>query len=565
VMVKKAHIVLPILMAFMLLACGPKPKVSYEPLTKADLYEEPINHAGFYHYMNGVIAELEENYELAISYYSTALKYAPQNYDVRVALANLQMGMREYEKAWETLEPLDNIYSESVLMKADCRRALGDWEEAIKLYELAARLDPQEVSPHWYLGNYYRQTGDYQKAIKHYKQMSYLSENTQIYNELARLYLGADDTSNAVETYVKSLNYDASTDNQDAYLDLAKLLSQSGRADSARAVLLELIDLSPGSVNARLQLIEVEIGLEKYDRALAEIEYLADEFSNRSRLLGQLGMLCLDINQVAKAKELFEKQADLDQTTFVPHYYLGRIAMFESDPEEAKSRFWKMVDLVDSLPDGWINLAEAYRAQDSLDMAVDVLREGLEQVSSGKADIQAFLARYYAQMEEYQSVVNILEGVVDSGTTDISLLFTIASAHERVGDFDSSVAYFERLLKLEPEFHPALNYLGYMLADQGVRLQESKAMIERALAQDSLNPAYLDSYGWVLFKMGNLIEAEKYIKRALDLMEDADPVIYDHLAEIYYAQGRVEDARRFWEKALALDPNNDDIREKLGR
>ena len=104
-----------------------------------------------------------------------------------------------------------------------------------------------------------------------------------------------------------------------------------------------------------------------------------------------------------------------------------------------------------------------------------------------------------------------------------------------------------------------------MLADLGIRLQESKDMIERALAKDSLNPAYLDSYGWVLFKMGDLGQAEKYIKQAIDLMENADAVIYDHLAEIYFAQGRVEDARRIWEQALALDPNNNDIKEKLGR
>jgi tetratricopeptide (TPR) repeat protein len=90
-------------------------------------------------------------------------------------------------------------------------------------------------------------------------------------------------------------------------------------------------------------------------------------------------------------------------------------------------------------------------------------------------------------------------------------------------------------------------------------------MIEKALAEDSANPAYLDSYGWVLFKMGKLGEAEKYIKQALDLMDNPDVELYDHLAEIYYAQGRQEDARMIWQKALGIDPNNVAIREKLGR
>jgi len=566
-MYKKIYIILALLLMFSLLACGPKPRtmIEYEPLTKADLHEEPINRVAFYHYMNGVIAEMEENFELALSYYSTALKHAPESYDVRVALANLRMGMREYDKAWEVLMPLENIYSEAVMMKADCQRALGNWPESTRLYELVTRLDPQEISPHWYLGNYYRQTGEYEKAIEHYIRLSHLSESVQIYSELAQLYLNTGDTANAIKTYQKSIVVDASVENRDGYMELARLLKLAGKTDSTRIVLEKYIELSSGSIDARLSLVETFISAENYKEAQAEIEKLATEYPNRSRLLGQLGMLSLDINQVQTAKRLFTKQADLDQASFVPRYYLGRIAIFENEPEQAKKHFWNMVDLIDSLPDGWINLAEVYREQDSLEMAVDVLREGLERVSAGKGDIQTYLARYYAQMERYEAVINILEGVVDSSTTDIALLFTIASAHERMGDFDSSVAYFERLLKVEPEFHPALNYLGYMWADLGIRLKESKDMIERALARDSLNPAYLDSYGWVLFKMGDLGQAEKYIKQAIDLMENADAVIFDHLAEIYFAQGRVEDAHQVWEQALALDPTNNDIREKLGR
>ncbi len=566
-MFRKIYIIPALLLMFSFLACGPKPKtrVEYEPLTQKDLRQEPINRVAFYHYMNGVIAEIEENYELALSYYSTALKHAPDSYDIRVALANLRMGMREYDKALEVLMPLEDIYSEAVLMKADCQRALGNWPESSRLYELVTRLDPEEISPHWYLGNYYRQTGEYEKAIEHYVRMSHLSESVQIYNDLAQLYLNVDDTVSAIKTYRNSIAVDASVENRDGYMELARLLNATGQADSAQVVLEKYIELSSGSIDARLSLIETFISAENYNQAQAEIEKMADEYPNRSRLLGQLGMLSLDINQVETAKQLFTKQADLDQVNFVPQYYLGRIAIFENQPELAKQHFWNMVDLLDSLPDGWINLAEVYREQDSLEMAIDVLREGLERVNSGKADIQIYLARYYAQLERYEAVINILDGVVDTSTTDIALLFTIASAHERLGHFDSSVVYFERLLKVEPEFHPALNYLGYMLADLGIRLQESKGMIERALARDSLNPAYLDSYGWVLFKMGDLGQAEKYIKQAIDLMENADAVIYDHLAEIYFAQGRVEDARRVWEQALALDPNNNDIREKLGR
>ena len=55
---------------------------------------------------------------------------------------------------------------------------------------------------------------------------------------------------------------------------------------------------------------------------------------------------------------------------------------------------------------------------------------------------------------------------------------------------------------------PALNSLGYTLADRGQRLPEAVGFIERALKVDPDNPSYLDSLGWALFKQGRAAEAE---------------------------------------------------------
>ncbi len=560
------HITVILLLAALFLAgCGPKPEVITEDLTPAEKRIEPIPPVAFYHYMSGVIAELEENYELAANYYQNALSHAPESYDIRVSLANILMGMRRHAEAWQVLKPLENMYAEAVLLKADCQRSLGNWPEAVKYYELSAKLAPNEMSPYWYLGNYYRQVGEYEKSIHNYERLSRLNNSPQVLNDLALLYLHTGDSSAAIETYKYSISSDPSTGNRDAYINMGRILSDQGKKEEAQAVLNEYIAQASSSIEARLELIEVYIEGGNSEEAIDEVRRLADEFPNRSRLLGQLGATALDLNEVELAKDLFRQQIELDQSDFVPYYYLGRIALFEEDLDAAKSNFEQVVSINDTIPDGWINLAEIYRMQDSLDQSIEVLQEAMGRVTINREDLSGFLARYYAQKEKYQGVINILEGVVDSSTTDLNLLFTYASAHERVGNFNRAVELFEQLLSENPEFHPALNYLGYMLADSGIRLQESKQMIEKALEYDSTNAAYLDSYGWVLFKMGELEKAEKYIKMAIDSMETADVIIYDHLAEIYFAQGRQEDARRLWEKALGIDPDNMAIREKLDR
>ena len=58
------------------------------------------------------------------------------------------------------------------------------------------------------------------------------------------------------------------------------------------------------------------------------------------------------------------------------------------------------------------------------------------------------------------------------------------------------------MLAADPQNATALNYLGYMLADRGVKLDEALGMIKKAVDLDPSNGAYLDSLGWAYFRLG---------------------------------------------------------------
>ena len=109
----------------------------------------------------------------------------------------------------------------------------------------------------------------------------------------------------------------------------------------------------------------------------------------------------------------------------------------------------------------------------------------------------------------------------------------------------------------------ALNYLGYMLADRGVKLTEALAYIRRALDIEPKSAAYLDSLGWAQFRMGNYGEAEKHLRAALRY-DGSDPTIREHLGDLLQETGRQEEAAREWQAALASghdDPER--VRKKI--
>ena len=97
-----------------------------------------------------------------------------------------------------------------------------------------------------------------------------------------------------------------------------------------------------------------------------------------------------------------------------------------------------------------------------------------------------------------------------------------------------------------------------MNADRGVRLDEALALIERAVALDPENGAYLDSLGWALFRLNRLEQAESHLRRALT-KEGQNAVILSHLGDILHRRGDIREAVEYWRKALGGEDEDEEL------
>ena len=132
-----------------------------------------------------------------------------------------------------------------------------------------------------------------------------------------------------------------------------------------------------------------------------------------------------------------------------------------------------------------------------------------------------------------------------------ALIFNLGSVFERLNQIAAAEEQFKRVLAKNPEHAAALNYLGYMLADRELRLEEALGYIERALAQDPHNGAYLDSLGWAYFKLNRLELAEKNLKQAIQI-NDGDSTILEHLGDLYLRLGDHPRALNYYRRSVAL-------------
>jgi len=134
-----------------------------------------------------------------------------------------------------------------------------------------------------------------------------------------------------------------------------------------------------------------------------------------------------------------------------------------------------------------------------------------------------------------------------------------------IGRFADAERELREAFRLEPGHGRALNFLGYSLAERRIQLDEALEMIERALAEDAWNGAYLDSLGWVYFQMGRYEEARGPLERAArELPKDA--TVLEHLGDLYHALGDVEAALSAWTRALTAGPTDAEaVRGKILR
>lgn len=110
------------------------------------------------------------------------------------------------------------------------------------------------------------------------------------------------------------------------------------------------------------------------------------------------------------------------------------------------------------------------------------------------------------------------------------------------------------------------NNYAYGLAERSEHLDRALDLTSRAVAEDSLNSAYLDTRAWVLHKSGRSSEALPLLLSALRLREkesSSPAVLYHHLGDIHLSLGNRAEARRAWKRALDGDPTNSVLKKKL--
>jgi tetratricopeptide (TPR) repeat protein len=186
-------------------------------------------------------------------------------------------------------------------------------------------------------------------------------------------------------------------------------------------------------------------------------------------------------------------------------------------------------------------------------------------------DALSALGNVYRSRKLFQEAAEVYDQAIGKlaapGRANWDLFYFRGIARERIKRWPEAEADLRKALELMPE--PlgreralVLNYLGYSLVDQNLKLDEALGMLRRAVELRPRDGYITDSLGWAYYRLGRYDEALRELERATEL-RPADPVINDHLGDVYWKVGRQLEARFQWNAARDLKPEPEDLEKIL--
>ena len=368
-------------------------------------------------------------------------------------------------------------------------------------------------------------------------------------------HLQLDHTERAVDSFERAIV--AEPDDLDLRYNAARVYRDVGRRADAAALLYELAADSPSDRRVFLMLGETLADQGVIDGAqnafVAALRLFSTEGDTaaaiRDAIRRRMILLYLTNDQIGPALDL---QAELEHPGSAEALELGaRVAIGAENWSAARSAIKRLRDDVE--PGVGALLETEYLLR--VGKPSKALTRAREAIDALGPYTRIRIAEIQLELDHLADGEALLAGWVESEPDNPDAHYYLGSYMFRSQGLARAEPALRKVLELDPQHAPALNFLGYSLADEGLRSDEALALVQRAIELDPWNGAYLDSLGWVYFRMGRFEDARVPLETAARELP-SDSVVLEHLGDLYEKLGESDLALSAWGLALDFGPED---------
>ena len=532
------------------------------------------NHAKFQQYFfEGEKAKMAGNFEIAINYFNTALKYeqvSAAHYEISKLSSQLpkfeKMG-RDHIRIAVEMEPTNPWYLQDL---AYYEVYGGNIKEGIKNFDLAVKYSANPVPV---LNEYLNVIGSYDmnQASLVLAQLSAIQgEDEDIARkrfELLSLQGKFKEAGTVLEDFEKKNKV------EDAYyFYLLEFYRENSLKEEASKWLKHMKEVIPNNGKLLLE--------ESGELANAGNDAKSYELLKKSITSGDLGWYdAIDVlkkyEELAEQDEKFKKPLweifDLTFNQFKSEYQCLVQLSFVANHQDNFVRQEDMLRLAVALYKSdvmvWQFLLENQKYLRKWNELVKVGNEALELFPTD-AEIYYFTGLGYLKLQDYSRSLELLTSGRDLVIEDPELLSqfysSLGSVYFKTDNWTECENSFEQSLIQNPDNATALNNYAYYLGLKKVQLDKALGIVQYAVSMQPNNAIYIDTFGFILFQKKQYQAAITQLEIAVKF-NTTDQEIWEHLGDSYFMVGNETKAMECWNKGLSLNSTHAKLKEKINQ
>ena len=505
----------------------------------------------------------------------------------------LKLAIEQYEQ----IVRLEPDSTEDHLLLGRLYRFNNDITKAEAEFKTAVKQQPDSEEAVTTLAYLYNELGETGRAAEVLSSVPKKGRSAKLYSALGYTYEQQKQYKNAIEAYRHAIELDR--DNLDAIRGLAENLLNDGQSDAALEQYKVIADANPEDAQTYIRIAEIYRKQGKFDLALEnlkkaqsmvqdsiEVPYnIASIYHAQGRYDDAIQIMRDLLKKTEKTDGNYSGSAKSNRAVFLER--LGTIYRDQGNYQAANETFRQMVALGgdENTERAYQQIIDTWREAKEWQKATDVAKEAVQKLPNSR-DLKMVLAAQQADMGQPDKALKDVSALLKGSPEDRQVYITLAQMNTRLKRFpdaeqdldkaeqlstkDDDKEYvwflrgstferekryadaevqFKKVLASDPQHASALNYLGYMLADQNMELDAALGYIKKAVDLDPANGAYLDSLGWAYFRLGKYDLAEENLLKASQKI-NSDPTVHDHLGDLYQKTGRLKMAVANWDRAL---------------
>lgn len=478
--------------------------------------------------------------EKAASLLKEAVRYNPDNFTYKLALASISLNIGMYGEA------------------------AAEYEELVTKY-------PDKVELNYYLAEALTQQGEIGKAIDTFDELeSAVGMSEPLSMQKYRLYMTLEQPAKAFAELEK-LAQKFPTNARHPLL-IGNLYLERKDPDRALTYFQKAYAIDSGNPY-------YTVAMADYYESVGNPEAAEDQI--RSALVNneldveiKVSILARYIQQIQQSRQGTEGANTLFQTLLEQHpedielkLMYGSLLLLQGNKDEARFQFQLATEMAPDHEQAWQQLLNLAIQDQQFDEAVRICQKCLE-LFPETSEYYFYLGIAYMQQEKYQEALDTYQAGLKAIPKENPMLISdfygqIGDTYFQMKESDKAFQAYDEALKYNERNIVILNNYSYYLSLEKKELDKAERMSAQVIKLDPNNSTYLDTYAWIFFVKGNYVLAKIYIEKALENDKTNSPELLDHYGDILYMTGDTEKAVVQWIKARELGKESKTLDRKI--